>query len=61
MTGSRVAQFERIRRDAQREDLSIRELARRRAAADAASAPPSGDWGVDESPRCTRAGSHQPL
>lgn len=29
MTGSRVAQFEKIRRDAQREDVSIRELARR--------------------------------
>ncbi len=29
MTGSRVAQFEKIRRDAQREELSIRELARR--------------------------------
>lgn len=58
MTGSRVAQFETIRRDAQREELSIRELARRHAVgrptvrqALACSVPPERKTPVRRSPK----------
>jgi transposase len=58
MTGSRVAQFEKIRRDAQREELSIRELARRHGVGRATvrqalaySVPPERKTPVRKSPK----------